>query len=299
MNNYIVKETDVNKRLDMFLSSFLSISRNKIQSLIKSKHILVNNKNITSSYKLKLNDIISYQIEEEKQGFIPNSDIKIDIVYEDDDIVIINKPQGLVVHPSIGHHQDTLVNGLKYVFDDKLSDINGEYRLGIVHRIDKDTSGLLCIAKNNKAHLFLQDQLKDHTMKREYIALVEGNILEDEAIIDIPIGRDKNNPLKMSATKLGKKAYTKIKILHRYEDYTLIKCALKTGRTHQIRVHLSYINHPVVGDKLYNKSPNKLYDKGQLLHAYKLELIHPTTKKLMSFEVPLPDYFNQVLSSLK
>ncbi len=298
MKQITITSEYINTRLDIFLANYLNISRSFVQSLIKEGNVLVNNKNVSNSYKLKLDDVVSYEIIEQVQDFKPK-DMDLDIVYEDDDIVIINKKQGVVVHPASGHDDDTLVNGLKYLYDNNLSNVNGEYRLGIVHRIDKDTSGLLCVAKNNKTHNFLADQLKDHTMNREYIALVEGTILEDESIIDLPLARSKSNPLKVEVSAKGKVATTYIKVIKRYEKFTLISCKLKTGRTHQIRVHLAYIGHPVVGDKLYNKSPLKLYDKGQLLHAYKLSFIHPKTKKLVSFESQIPDYFNKVLSSLK
>ena len=298
MNNYNVEEKYQNMRLDVVLSSLLNISRSQIQTLIKNEHVLVNNKNVSASYKVKLNDIISYEILKEEQNF-KSKEMNLNIVYEDDDIIIINKPQGLVIHPSIGHFDDTLVNGLMYKYHDNLSNVNGEYRLGIVHRIDKDTSGLVCIAKNNQAHNFLAQQLKDHTMNREYIALVNGVINEDEAIINLPIARDKNNPLKMSINSSGKEAYTKINVIKRFSNYTLLNCKLKTGRTHQIRVHLAYIGHSVVGDKTYGNNKQEIYNNGQLLHAYKLSFIHPKSNKIVTFEIDLPKYFLDVLSNLK
>lgn len=298
MNNYNVEEKYQNMRLDIVLSSLLNISRSQVQTLIKNEHVLVNNKNVSASYKVKLNDIISYEILKEEQNF-KSKELNLNIVYEDDDIIIINKPQGLVIHPSIGHFDDTLVNGLMYKYHDNLSNVNGQYRLGIVHRIDKDTSGLVCIAKNNQAHNFLAQQLKDHTMNREYIALVNGVINEDEAIINLPIARDKNNPLKMSINSLGKEAYTKINVIKRFSNYTLLNCKLKTGRTHQIRVHLAYIGHSVVGDKTYGNKKQEIYNNGQLLHAYKLSFIHPKSNKIVTFEIDLPKYFLDVLSNLK
>lgn len=298
MNNYNVEEKYQNMRLDIVLSSLLNISRSQVQTLIKNEHVLVNNKNVSASYKVKLNDIISYEILKEEQNF-KSKEMNLNIVYEDDDIIIINKPQGLVIHPSIGHFDDTLVNGLMYKYHDNLSNVNGQYRLGIVHRIDKDTSGLVCIAKNNQAHNFLAQQLKDHTMNREYIALVNGVINEDEAIINLPIARDKNNPLKMSINSLGKEAYTKINVIKRFSNYTLLNCKLKTGRTHQIRVHLAYIGHSVVGDKTYGNKKQEIYNNGQLLHAYKLSFIHPKSNKIVTFEIDLPKYFLDVLSNLK
>ena len=298
MNNYNVEEKYQNMRLDIVLSSLLNISRSQVQTLIKNEHVLVNNKNVSASYKVKLNDIISYEILKEEQNF-KSKEMNLNIVYEDDDIIIINKPQGLVIHPSIGHFDDTLVNGLMYKYHDNLSNVNGQYRLGIVHRIDKDTSGLVCIAKNNQAHNFLAQQLKDHTMNREYIALVNGVINEDEAIINLPIARDKNNPLKMSINSSGKEAYTKINVIKRFSNYTLLNCKLKTGRTHQIRVHLAYIGHSVVGDKTYGNKKQEIYNNGQLLHAYKLSFIHPKSNKIVTFEIDLPKYFLDVLSNLK
>lgn len=298
MNNYSVEEKYQNMRLDVVLSSLLNISRSQVQTLIKNEHVFVNNKNVSASYKVKLNDIISYEILKEEQNF-KSKEMNLNIVYEDDDIIIINKPQGLVIHPSIGHFDDTLVNGLMYKYHDNLSNVNGQYRLGIVHRIDKDTSGLVCIAKNNQAHNFLAQQLKDHTMNREYIALVNGVINEDEAIINLPIARDKNNPLKMSINSLGKEAYTKINVIKRFSNYTLLNCKLKTGRTHQIRVHLAYIGHSVVGDKTYGNKKQEIYNDGQLLHAYKLSFIHPKSNKIVTFEIDLPKYFLDVLSNLK
>ena len=300
MQTFIVTFKEVNERLDKALSLFRSdLSRTYIGKLIDEGKVLVNNKQEKASYKVKENDeIILLEIEETKSD-IKEEDIPLDIVYEDDDIMIINKVQGMVVHPANGHYSGTLVNALMYQAD-SLSSINGVVRPGIVHRIDKDTSGLICIAKNDNAHHFLAEQLKDHTMAREYIALVRGVIKENSGTIDMPIGRDKKDRQKMAVTKDGKPATTHFQVIERFNDHTLVKCQLVSGRTHQIRVHMSAINHPVEGDPLYaGKNYDKLYKNGQLLTAYKLKLIHPTTKKEMVFEIELPDYFKEILDSLR
>ena len=235
----------------------------------------------------------------DQKSDIKEENIPLDVVYEDADILIINKPQGMVVHPANGHYSGTLVNALMFQAD-SLSSINGVIRPGIVHRIDKDTSGLLCVAKNDNAHHFLAEQLKDHTMAREYMALVRGVIKENSGTVEMPIGRDKNNRQKMAVTKEGKPAITHFSVVERFANHTLVKCQLVSGRTHQIRVHMSAIGYPVEGDPLYaGKNYDKLYKDGQLLVAYKLKLIHPQTKKEMVFEIPLPEYFEKVLDSLR
>ena len=300
MEKFIVTFKEANERLDKALSLFRSdLSRTYIGKLIDEGKVLVNNKQEKASYKVKENDEITLLEIEETKSDIKEEDIPLDIVYEDDDIMIINKVQGMVVHPANGHYSGTLVNALMYQAD-SLSSINGVVRPGIVHRIDKDTSGLICIAKNDNAHHFLAEQLKDHTMAREYIALVRGVIKENSGTIDMPIGRDKKDRQKMAVTKDGKPATTHFQVIERFNDHTLVKCQLVSGRTHQIRVHMSAINHPVEGDPLYaGKNYDKLYKNGQLLTAYKLKLIHPTTKKEMVFEIELPDYFKEILDSLR
>ena len=300
MEKFIVTFKEVNERLDKALSLFRSdLSRTYIGKLIDEGKVLVNNKQEKASYKVKENDVITLLEIEETKSDIKEEDIPLDIVYEDDDIMIINKVQGMVVHPATGHYSGTLVNALMYQAD-SLSSINGVVRPGIVHRIDKDTSGLICIAKNDNAHHFLAEQLKDHTMAREYIALVRGVIKENSGTIDMPIGRDKKDRQKMAVLKDGKPATTHFQVIERFNDHTLVKCQLVSGRTHQIRVHMSAINHPVEGDPLYaGKNYDKLYKNGQLLTAYKLKLIHPTTKKEMVFEIELPDYFKEILDSLR
>ncbi len=301
MNRIVVDESNSNQRLDKFLSTYFSeLSRSHIAKLIDDENCLVNKKVIKSSYKLKTGDVIEINIPEAKELEIEKEDIPLDIVYEDSDILIINKPQGMVVHPANGHYEHTLVNAILHHCHD-LSGINGVMRPGIVHRIDKDTSGLICVAKNDKAHLSLAEQLKDHTMSRTYIALVKGVITENTGEINLPIGRDPHNRQKMAVTRSNsKEAITYFKVLQRFSDHTLVECHLKTGRTHQIRVHLSYIGYPVEGDPLYSgRKYDTLYKNGQLLVAVGLRLIHPSSNKEMEFKIDLPDYFKEVISQLE
>ena len=301
METYKVNEFQSNMRLDKILVSFMpEKSRTYISKLIDEGNCLVNDKPAKASMKLKAGDIISINVPEDKTLEVNAEDIPLDIVYEDKDILIINKQQGMVVHPSNGHWEHTLVNAILNHCND-LSAINGVIRPGIVHRIDKDTSGLICIAKNDTAHKFLAEQLKDHTMARDYIALVRGVIQENSGTIDMPIGRDKNNRQKMAVTRTNsKEAVTHFKVLQRFSNNTLIECKLVTGRTHQIRVHMSHIGYPVEGDPLYgSRTYDKLYKGGQLLTAYKLRLIHPTSKKEMEFQIELPSYFKEIIDNLK
>lgn len=300
MNRIVVDESNSNQRLDKFLSTYFSeLSRSHIAKLIDDENCVVNKKVTKSSYKLKTGDVIEINIPEAKELEIEKEDIPLDIVYEDSDILIINKPQGMVVHPANGHYEHTLVNAVLHHCHD-LSGINGVMRPGIVHRIDKDTSGLICVAKNDKAHLSLAEQLKDHTMSRTYIALVKGVIIENTGEINLPIGRDPHNRQKMAVTRSNsKEAITYFKVLQRFSDHTLVECHLKTGRTHQIRVHLSYIGYPVEGDPLYSgRKYDTLYKNGQLLVAVGLRLIHPSSNKEMEFKIDLPDYFKKVISHL-
>ena len=295
----VVNEAVIGERLDKALSIIDNdISRTFINDLIKNDLVLVNGKKEKASYKVKSGDVISYTIKKDENIDIPPADIPLNIIYEDDDVLVIDKEQGMVVHPANGHYEDTLVNALIYKYKD-LSSVNGPIRPGIVHRIDKDTSGLLVVAKNDNAHHFLAEQLKDHTMHREYYALVKGTIKENEGKIDLPIARSKVNRQMMCVDKDGKEAITYFEVVERYYDYTLIKCRLLTGRTHQIRVHLSYIHHPIEGDSVYSKSKNRLYDNGQLLHAYQLTFIHPRTKKEMTFSSPIPEYFLSAIKNIK
>lgn len=275
-------------------------SREYFSFLIKKGNVLVNNKIVSPSYKVRENDEVIVTFDEKETNLnLKPYEFKLDIVYQDDDLLVINKPKGLVVHPGSGHIDDTLVNALIYN-KIELSSVNGLSRVGIVHRIDKDTSGLLLIAKNDYTHNEIAKELKDHSMKRSYIALVDGIIEENDLKIVGKIGRDKTNRLKMAIdSKNGKDAITHVHVLERFKNqYTLIKCELETGRTHQIRVHLSSIKHPLVGDSIYGGS-NHLYNNGQLLHAYKLVFFHPTLKKEISLEIPLPSYFLEILEKLK
>ena len=288
------------ERLDKVLTKFYpEKTRTNIATMIDDGLIFVNSKNAKSSYKVKENDVVEIDIVDAKPLEVEGEDIPLDVVYEDEDIIIINKPQGMVVHPANGHYSGTLVNALLNHCKN-LSGINGVARPGIVHRIDKDTSGLICVAKNDFAHNALSEQLKDHSMAREYVALVRGVIQENNGTIDLPIGRSKQDRKKMSVERENSKpAVTHFKVEKRFTEHTLVSCKLVTGRTHQIRVHMSYINHPVEGDPLYCKKPTKIYENGQLLTAYKLRLVHPRTKKEMTFEVPLPNYFIDTINNLE
>ena len=291
MEKHIVKEGNV--RIDVYLSKLLDVSRSKIGKL----ELKVNDKNVKSSYIVKENDVIDIPIIEEEQIKAEPEKLNLDIVYEDDDVIVVNKPNGMVVHPAVGNTKHTLVNGLLY-HSKELSKKNGEFRPGIVHRIDAYTTGLLMIAKNDKAHEFLAKQLSEKTTHRKYIALVWGVINNDTGTIDAPIGRDINDRKKMSITADGKEAITHFKVLERYKTATLIELKLETGRTHQIRVHMNYINHPVVNDPVYGR--RKLIDNtGQCLHAKELGFIHPKTKKYMEFNTELPECFINILNKFK
>ena len=291
----IVDINDV--RIDKYIADNTDYSRNLILNLIKNGDILVNDSKIKPSYKVKQGDKITINNVKTDTEDITPWDYPLDIVFEDDDIIIVNKPSGMVVHPGNGNKDHTLVNALKS-YTDKLSDINGVERLGIVHRIDKDTSGLIMIAKTNKAHEILGEYFKEHSIKREYIALLCGIFPHDTATIDAPIGRDEKNRLRMTVTpNNSKKAITHLEVLKRYKaGYTLVKARLETGRTHQIRVHTKYIGYPVYNDPVYsNKSTG---DFGQFLHSYSMEFIHPITKEKMYFKRDVPKYFKDFLDKL-
>jgi 23S rRNA pseudouridine1911/1915/1917 synthase len=286
-----------NVRLDKFLADNTEYSRSLILKMLKDGYILVNGSVEKPSYKVNIDDEI-----EIKDGFIKDTKVEakkmdLDIVYEDDDIMVINKPSGVVVHPGNGNYDNTLVNGLMY-YADNLSDGYEEYRPGIVHRIDKDTSGLIIIAKNNKSQEILGKYFKEHSIKREYIALIHGILDSDSVLIDAPIGRDESSRKMMKVTsKNSKSAITHVKVLKRYKNFTLVKCRLETGRTHQIRVHMKYINHPIFNDPIYSK--DKATEFGQYLHSYSMEFNHPITNKKMYFECPLPKEFQDTLDSLE
>lgn len=288
-----------NERLDSYISkSNLDLSRSMVQKLIKENRVFVNGKNEKESYKIKVNDNITIQIEEPKSSKLEAQDIPLDIIYEDNDIIVINKPKGMVVHPGNGNPDNTLVNAVLAHCKGSLSGIGGEIRPGIVHRIDKDTSGLIIVAKNDKSHINLSEQIKNHEVTKIYTALVKGNISEDEATIDMPIGRDKKDRKKMSVTRDGKEAVSHIKVVKRYGNYTLIRVKIDTGRTHQIRVHMAKIGHPVVGDEVYSSGKNEFGVKGQMLHSTILKFKHPISGKEIMLEAPLPQYFEDVLSKL-
>lgn len=297
---FLALKDDENKRIDSFLNNNLEdVSRNRIQKLIEEKQVLVNNKSINKNYKLKENDKIIINIEEPKEIDILPENIPLNIVYEDEDVILINKPQDMVVHPANGHYSHTLVNALMYHCKDNLSGINGVMRPGIVHRIDKDTSGILIVAKNDKAHQKLASQLEEHSMTRVYYAIVYNNLKNDKGTIDAPIGRHPIDRKKMAVIyKNSKRAVTHYEVLQRFNKYTLIKLKLETGRTHQIRVHMSYIGNPLLGDIVYGKEKQPFRLVGQVLHAKVLGFVHPTTNKYMEFETELPQYFKDILKKL-
>ncbi|MDD3453492.1 MAG: RluA family pseudouridine synthase [Bacilli bacterium] len=294
----IIFNEENNVRIDQYLIDKLNISRSKVQKMIKEKQILVNNNVIKNSYSLKQNDEISYEPYEEEEMKAEAVKMDLDIVYEDDDIIVVNKQNGLVVHPAVGNKSNTLVNGLLY-HSKQLSDLNGEFRPGIVHRIDAYTTGLLVIAKNNKAHEALAKQLEEKTTHRKYIALVWGVVNTDTGTIDAPIGRDTNDRKKMTVTSMNsKEAITHFKVLKRFSNTTLIELNLETGRTHQIRVHMNYIGYPIVNDPVYGRR-KKFDESGQCLHAKELGFIHPTTKKYMEFSSELPECFTEILNQVE
>ncbi len=294
---YIVKEEG--KRLDAYISSIdEEITRTMAQKLIEKEQILVNGEKQKVSYKVKSGDKIVIKKVEPQQVELKAQEIPIDIIYEDKDIIVVNKPKGMVVHPANGNPDGTLVNAIMAICKDSLSGIGGEIRPGIVHRLDKDTSGLLIIAKNDKSHVNISEQIKNHEVKKTYIALVKGIIKENEATIDMPIGRSISDRKKMAVNKNGKNAITHIKVLKRYNKYTLLQVNIETGRTHQIRVHLSHIGYPIVGDYTYSNGKNEFGVIGQCLHAKALEFKHPITGEKMCLEAPLPEYFQKILQEL-
>lgn len=285
-------------RIDKFLSSELSdFTRSQIQMMIEEGFVLVNNKTVKSNYKLKINDDITVLIKEPELTDIEPQDIPLDIVYEDKDIIVINKPSGMVVHPALGNYKDTLVNALLFHCKD-LSGINGKIRAGIVHRIDKDTSGLLVACKNDLAHKNLSEQFMEHKVNKIYYCLVNGVIPHNIGLIDAPIGRDPQSRQQMAVVENGKEARTHFKVLERYEKNTLVEVKLETGRTHQIRVHMKYIGYPLVGDPIYGVR-KVVGENGQFLHAKKLEFYHPRTNEFLSFETELPEDFIKLINELK
>lgn len=292
-----IKVIESGIRLDKYIAMNSEYSREYILKMIENGFIFVNGNIVKPSYKVKENDIIIIDESYKEETDIIPAKMDLDIVYEDEDIIVVNKPSGLTVHPGSGNYSNTLVNGLMY-YTNNLSDIGGEERPGIVHRIDKDTSGLLLVAKNNKAHNILSEDFKNKTIKRKYIALINGVFPHNTATIDAPIGRDKLNRQRMSVTEENSKdAVTHLTVLKRYKKHTLISLLLETGRTHQIRVHMEYIGYPIYNDPVYSKK--QADDFGQFLHSAEMDLIHPITKKALHFEAPLPKEFLRVIDELE
>ncbi len=299
-----VNEVNEKIRLDAYISKQMQdLSRSMIQKLLEGNKINVNGRSEKPAYKVQNGDIIEINIEEPKEVKIEAQDIPLDIIYEDEDILVVNKQKGLVVHPANGNPDGTLVNAVMAHCKDSLSGIGGELRPGIVHRLDKDTSGLLIIAKNDKAHIQMSNQIKNREVKKTYIALVRETIAENEATINMPIGRSTKDRKKMAVTKSGKEAVTHFKVLNRYTtdkgSYTLLEIKIDTGRTHQIRVHMAEIGHPVIGDVVYSNGKNEYGVEGQCLHAKRLEFTHPITGKEMKLEAPLPEYFKNIIEHLE
>lgn len=300
MVKFVVEIEQVGKRLDLFVISVIKdLSRMNAKRLIEDGNVQVNSKNSKVSYKVQNGDIIEIHIPEAKQLDLKAQEIPIEVVYEDSDIIVVNKPKGLVVHPANGNWDGTLVNAIMAICKDSLSGIGGEVRPGIVHRLDKDTSGLLIIAKNDKAHINMSNEIKNREVKKVYIALVRDIVAENEATINMPIGRSNKDRKKMAVVKNGKEAITHFKVIKRFDKYTLLEVKIDTGRTHQIRVHLSEIGHPVVGDEIYSNGKNEFGVHGQLLHAKSLDFKHPITGKDMHLEAELPEEFKNVLKKLE
>lgn len=288
-----------NKRIDAYLAEKLEEqSRVAIQRLIANNKIRVNGKSTKPSYKVQIGDKIQVEEEIPVEVSLKPQNIPLDIIFEDKDIIVVNKPKGMVVHPANGNPDGTLVNAIMAICKDSLSGIGGEIRPGIVHRLDKDTSGIMVIAKNDKAHINISNQIKEHKVKKTYIALVRGVIPENEATINMPIGRSEKDRKKMAVTKNGKNAITHFKVLKRYNKYTLLQVNIETGRTHQIRVHLSQIGYSIIGDEVYSNGKNEWNIKGQCLHAKSLEFVHPITQEKMYFEAKMPQYFEDILATL-
>ena len=299
MSNLTLIADEENIRIDRYLSLHSDLSRSFLQKLSEEGKILVNGKPVKSSYKTVLNDEIVVEVPEMQNLEALPENIPLDILYEDSDLIVINKPKGMVVHPASGNYSHTLVNALLYHCKD-LSGINGVLRPGIVHRIDKDTTGCIIVCKNDFAHVEIAKQLESKTCHREYRAIVMGNITHDSGMIDAPIGRDARDRQKMTVTDKGSRdARTHFEVLERFGNSTYVECSLETGRTHQIRVHMKYINHPVMGDEKYGKKCAYMDTEGQVLHAYTISFIHPRTKEEMTFTAPLPDYFNKLLDILR
>ena len=297
MEKIIADEENV--RLDAYVAKKCNISRAMVQKLIQEGNILVYGAAKKDSYKVQLGDEIEVNIPEAKEIGLKPENIELEIVYEDNDIIVVNKPKGLVVHPANGNPDGTLVNAIMAICKESLSGIGGEIRPGIVHRLDKDTSGLIIVAKNDKAHINMSKEIKDRQVKKIYIALVRGRVAENEATINMPIGRSTKDRKKMAVRKDGKEAITHFKVLKRYHNYTLLEVKIDTGRTHQIRVHMAEIGHPIVGDMVYSNGKNEFGVVGQMLHAKSLDFKHPITGKQIHLEAELPQYFKDVLNKLE
>ena len=300
MEKYIVNENEENIRLDKLLADKNSkISRGTYQRLIENGNVFVNDKIEKSSYKVQKGDYITVENEEVKEVALEPQDIPLDVIYEDDDIIAINKPKGMCVHPGNGKKDNTLANAIMAKCKGSLSGIGGKIRPGIVHRLDKETSGIIIVAKNDYSHIKLSEMLKQRNVKKTYIALVRGVIPENEATIDMPIGRSTKDRTKMAVTKSGKNAITHFKVLERFSNFTLLEVKIETGRTHQIRVHLAEIGYPIIGDEVYSNGKNVFNVKGQMLHAKRLEFNHPVTGKHMILEAKLPEYFEEIIKKLE
>ena len=294
MKKIIVKENSGN-RIDAFISSIdEAYSRTAVQRLIDEENIIVNGKKTKASYKVQVGDIIEIEALPPKEINLEAEEIPLDIIYEDKDIIVVNKPKGMVVHPANGNPNGTLVNAVMSICKDSLSGIGGELRPGIVHRLDKDTSGILIVAKNDKSHINLSEQIKNHEVKKTYIAIVRGLIKENEATINMPIGRSTKDRKKMDVTEKGRNAVTHFKVLARSDKNTLLEVNIETGRTHQIRVHLSHIGYPIIGDNVYSNGKNKWNIEGQCLHAWKLDFVHPITNEKMHLEADIPEYLKKI-----
>ncbi len=298
--NFIIDNDFSGIRIDKFLADKIAdITRSAVVSLIEKDNVKVNEKSVSKNYKLKAGDSVDIIIPDPVEYEAKAENIPLDIVYEDDDLIVVNKPKGMVVHPAAGNYEGTLVNALLYHCKDNLSGINGVLRPGIVHRIDKNTSGLLIVAKNDNSHRFLAEQIKEHSFTREYQAVVVGNIKDDKGTVNAPIGRHHIDRKRMTVTERNSKnAVTHYEVIARYKGYTHIKCILETGRTHQIRVHMAYIGHPVAGDDVYGVKKEKVNFTGQCLHAGKIGFIHPSTKEYMEFSAEPPEYFKDFLLKL-
>ena len=299
MKKIVINKEKAGKRIDKILNDEqVAPSRVAIQRLIENEKILVNGKCVKSSYKVQINDSIEIEEEIPQETGLKPQEIPLDVIYEDNDIIVINKPKGMVVHPGNGNPEGTLANAVMAKCKGSLSGIGGEIRPGIVHRLDKDTSGIIIVAKNDIAHLNLSEQIKNREVKKTYIALVRGNIKENEATINMPIGRSTKDRIKMAVSEKGKEAITHFKVQQRFNGFTLIELQIDTGRTHQIRVHMAEIGYPVVGDGVYSNGKNPFGIVGQMLHAYKLSFKHPVSGEIMNLEATIPEYFENIIKEL-